>query len=48
MDSIRHNDNGSEVGLLTQAVEIPGDFVESLEIPGVSIFLLFKRPAKDK
>ena len=34
------------LGLPTPADEIPGDFVKSLEIPGVSRFLRYKRPSK--
>ena len=33
------------LGLPTPADEIPGDFFESLENPGVLIFLLYKRPS---
>ena len=34
------------LGLPTPADEIPGDFFESLEIPGVSRILLYKRTSK--
>ena len=36
------------LGLRTSADEIPGDFFESLEIPEVSRFLLYKHPSKNK
>ena len=32
----------------TPADKIPGDFFKSLEIPGVSRFLLYKHPSKNK
>ena len=35
------------IELPTPADEIPGDFLESFEIPGVSRFLLYKRPSKN-
>ena len=37
-----------KTGLSTPADEILGDFYESLEIPGVSGFLLYKRPSQNK
>ena len=36
------------LGLPTPADEIPGDFFESLEIPGVPRFLPYKRPSKNE
>ena len=35
------------IGLPTAADEIPGDFFESLQIPGVFRFFLNKRPSKN-
>ena len=37
-----------QLGLPTPADEIPGDFFESLEIPGDFRFLLYKRAFKNK
>ena len=39
---------GGTIGLPTPADEIPGDFFESSKIPGVSRFVLYKRPSKNK
>ena len=38
----------AELGLPTPADEIPGDFFESLKIPGDFRFLLYKRAPKKK